>query len=36
MYTCDYLRYFELLAYPFLFVMCVCFYYDNRVIHGSR
>jgi len=20
MYTCDYLRYFELLAYPFLFV----------------
>jgi len=26
MYTCDYLRYFDLLAYPFLFVMCVCFY----------
>jgi len=26
MYTCDYLIYFELLAYPFLFVLCVCFY----------
>ena len=29
MYTCDYLRYFELLAYPFLFVLCVCFYCDD-------
>jgi len=38
MYICDYLRlrYFELLAYPFLFVVCVCFYCNDRVIHGSR
>jgi len=29
------MRYFKLLAYPFLFVWCVCFYCYDRVIHGS-
>jgi len=39
MYTCDYLRLteiFELLAYTFLFVLCVGFYCNDPVIHGSR
>jgi len=36
MYTCDYLRYFELLAYPLLFVVCVCFNCDDCVKHGSK
>jgi len=26
----------NLLAYPFLFVWCVCFYCDDHVIHENR